>query len=80
MCEKFIFSAGNTHVSSCTSGKFGVYTNAELQREREREGDRDRDGERERETCVRISAPIWGEWVLLGLRQGHGKGSHIAQK
>lgn len=47
---------------------------------REREGDRDRDGERERETCVRISAPIWGEWVLLGLRQGHGKGSHIAQK
>lgn len=52
MCEKFIFSAGNTHVSSCTSGKFGVYTNAELEREREREREIETEMEREKEKPV----------------------------
>ena len=40
MCEKFVFSAGNTHVSSCTSSKFGVQTNSEAERKREIEEER----------------------------------------
>lgn len=46
MCEKFVFSAGNTHVSSHTSTKFEVHTNIEAERkERER---KERESERER--------------------------------
>lgn len=74
MCEKFVFSAGNTYVSSRTSTKFGVHTNIEAERkERERR-------ESERERGVQMFAPIRNEWVLFGLMLGHERGSHIAQK
>lgn len=60
MCEKFVFSAGNAHVSSCTSGKFGVHTNAKV-------------WERERKRVMWISTPVWSEWILFGLILGHGE-------
>lgn len=35
MCKKCVFSAGTTHVSSCTSGKFWVDVNVKAERWRD---------------------------------------------
>lgn len=37
MCEKFLFSAGNRQVSSCTGGTLEVHFNVEVERERKME-------------------------------------------
>lgn len=69
-CEKFVFSAGNTHVSSCTSSKFGVHTDIEAERKRWRQRERERDR-------GRYLPLLEMRGYFFGLMLGHERGSHF---